>query len=119
MADVILKSTERREPAALRDRAVRPAQLRWVCDPAELPFETTEELKPLAQEIGQDRAVSALAFGLEMESPGFNLFVAGTPGTARMAASRRNVERIAADRPPPGDWCYVYNFEDPDRPWAI
>ena len=64
-----------------------PERLRWFCDPAELPFETTERLRPQDGAIGQERGIAALEFGLEMESPGFNLFVAGPPGTGRMTAA--------------------------------
>ena len=45
-----------------------PERLRWFCDPAELPFETTERLQPKDGAIGQERAIAALEFGLEMES---------------------------------------------------
>jgi hypothetical protein len=32
---------------------VPPERLRWFCDPAELPFETTERLQPQDGAIGQ------------------------------------------------------------------
>ncbi|HMF14298.1 MAG TPA: hypothetical protein VKE94_18405, partial [Gemmataceae bacterium] len=66
--------------AAPAHRPLEPEQLRWFCDPAQLSFETTEEIQPLDGTIGQDRAVRALTFGLEMRGSGFNLFVAGPRG---------------------------------------
>ncbi|MBI4491772.1 MAG: AAA family ATPase [Chloroflexi bacterium] len=101
------------------DRRLSPEELRWRCDPSELPFETTEEVEPLVGTIGQERAASALALGLEMEPAGFNLFVAGSSGTGRTSATRTFVEQIARTRPTPGDWCYVHNFKDPSCPAAI
>ena len=102
-----------------RDRVVPPDKLRWFCDPAELPFETTEEVPSLDGTVGQERAVNALTFGLEMDALGFNVFVAGLPGTGRTTTTRTYVEQVAATRPPPGDWCYIYNFQDPTCPIAL
>src|SRR5215468_7177180 len=104
------KRGDRRE-----DLRVPPERLRWFCDPAELPFETTERLQPHEGAIGQERGIAALEFGLEMESPGFNLFVAGPSGTGRTTTARTYAERQAAKRPVPDDWVCVYNFERPDH----
>ena len=57
-------------------------QLTKVCDPEELGFETTDEVAPLEGTIGQERAVSALEMGLNIDQPGFNIFVAGLPARA-------------------------------------
>jgi lon-related putative ATP-dependent protease len=100
-------------------RPLEPEQLRWFCDPAQLSFETTEELQPLDGTIGQDRAVRALTFGLEIRSTGFNLFVAGPRGTGRSSTVDAYVRRLAASRPAPGDWCYVHNFKDASCPTAL
>ncbi|MCI0438779.1 MAG: AAA family ATPase, partial [Chloroflexi bacterium] len=94
-------------------------QLARVCDPADLGFETTSELAPLEGTIGQERAISALELSLDIEAPGFNLFISGIPGTGRNTALRAYIERIAQEKPIPGDWGYVYNFEDPFQPRAI
>jgi predicted ATP-dependent protease len=101
------------------DRRVPPDRLRWFCDPADLPFETTGQLPPQDGAVGQERGVAALEFGLEMESPGFNLFVAGPSGTGRTTTARTYAERRAANRPVPDDWLYVYNFEHPDHPLSL
>jgi predicted ATP-dependent protease len=101
------------------DLRVPPERLRWFCDPAELPFETTERLRPQDGAIGQERGISALEFALEMESPGFNLFIAGPSGTGRTTTARTYAERQAARRPVPDDWLYVYNFERPDHPLSL
>ena len=101
------------------DLEVSAARLRWTCDPAALPFDTTEQLQPLAAPLGQDRAAESLAFGLDIAVSGFNVFVSGPAGTGRTAAVRHEVERLAQARPTPGDWCYVHNFADPSRPVAI
>jgi len=105
-------STERR----LR---VPPKQLRCGCDLRALKFTTTNDLEPLEGTVGQDRAVLALDFGLSIEAEGFHVFVSGPPGTGRSTELRTQLERVAAQRPAPRDWCYHFNFQDPARPRAL
>ncbi len=95
------------------------ARLRRACDPRAFGFKTTADLPALDSTIGQDRAVSAMTFALDIEADGFNLFVNGSPGTGRETELRAQVERIAKTRPAPRDWCYVFNFAEPARPRAV
>ena len=88
-------------------------------DPDELGFDTTEEVESLEGTIGQDRAISALELGLDIEAPGFNLFISGAAGTGRNTALRAHLEQIASTKPVPNEWGYVYNFQDPTQPLAI
>jgi lon-related putative ATP-dependent protease len=81
--------------------------------------ETTEELSPLEVIIGQERAVKALRFGLDIEQFGFNIYVAGYPGTGRKTAVKDFLEEIAKTKQAPSDWCYVNNFRDSYEPNAI
>lgn len=94
-------------------------QLTRTLDPASLPFETTTEVAPLAEVIGQPRALDAIAFGLAINASGYNLFMAGAPGSGRESTIRAYLERYAPSRPTPNDWVYVYNFADADRPNAL
>jgi lon-related putative ATP-dependent protease len=94
-------------------------QLRRECEARTFRFRTTADLPLLDGTVGQDRAVEAMDFGLSIEAEGYNVFVAGMPGTGRSTELRLQVERIAADRPAPRDWCYVYNFQEPSHPRAI
>ncbi len=103
----------------IKDFEIPLSELRHNCDPAEFPFATTAELRPKEEVIGQARAVSAIEFGLSIRDNGYNIFVSGNPGTGRNSIVRSIVKRIAADRPVPEDWCFINNFEDPDRPHAV
>lgn len=94
-------------------------KLRRVCDSSLISCETTNEITPLGEIVGQERAVKALKFGLEIEERGFNIYVAGQPGTGRTTAIKDFLESIAVDKLVPPDWCYVNNFGDPYRPNAI
>lgn len=80
---------------------------------------STEELKPLQQIIGQDRAVKALQFGLTMKEGGFNIYVSGMSGTGRKTAIVNFLQEKAKEMPVPPDWCYVNNFKDPTQPNAL
>ena len=84
-----------------------------------LKCKSTAELTPLTEIIGQDRAVRALNFGLKIQDKGFNIYIAGVPGTGRETAVVNFLSEIAKTRPVPPDWCYVYNFKDPNRPNAL
>jgi len=100
-------------------------KLRWQCDIAMFDFECTEDLAPLREFIGQDRAIRAIEFGLSMPYDGYNIYVAGLTGTGKTTAVKTHItklleEKQAADKiKPPQDWCYLHNFTDPDRPQII
>jgi len=98
---------------------VDPASLRRRLDPASLPFETTAEVDPLATLVGQPRVADAIAFGIEMAGFGYNLFLAGAPGSGRAETIRDQLRRFAPSRPPADDWVYVHDFDQPQRPHAI
>jgi len=102
-----------------RYSSLPPDRLRWRCDPAALPFETTGEIEPLDEILGQDRAIEAIRLGLEIEGDGYNIFVAGFVGTGRNTTMQRFLERAQAAAAPPPDLVYVHNFDDPDRPLLL
>lgn len=89
------------------------------CDPEIFTFDTTSELPDLKETIGQERALHSLDFGLSLESAGFNIFILGEHGTGKMTTVRSFLSQKAMSEPVPKDWCYVYNFKDPDVPLAV
>jgi hypothetical protein len=94
-------------------------ELRGVCDPASLGFETTAGLPLLSEVLGQPRAVAALEFGARIGSPGFNLFALGQPGSGRTTLVEDYLEQYSATQPVPPDLCYVYTFVDTRRPLPL
>ncbi|MCS7005944.1 MAG: ATP-binding protein [Thermoleophilia bacterium] len=100
-------------------RSLPPERLRRRVDPARLGFASTAEVEPLVGTVGQPRALDALEFGLAATTHGFNVFVAGMPGSGRLSTVLDYLQTLAADRPPPPDWVYVHDFADGDRPDAI
>lgn len=96
-----------------------PDKLYSKCDPANLSWNTSAEAPKLDTIIGQERAVRALRFGLDIMNKGFNIYVAGHPGTGRTTAMERFLNEFASKRPVPSDWCYVNKFDDPNEPNAL
>jgi len=95
------------------------SELRYTCDPHVFTFKNTAEIEPLDDVIGQERAVHAIDFGLNMTSPGYNIFVTGIEGTGRTTIVRDITANHAQALPIPCDWCMVNNFQDEYRPKAI
>lgn len=102
-----------------RSLRVAVKHLRRECDLRALKFKTTADLSPLEGTVGQDRAVTAMDFGLSIGAVGYNLYVAGVPGSGRRTELTTQLGRVAAERPIPRDWCYVFNFHEPSRPQAL
>jgi lon-related putative ATP-dependent protease len=98
---------------------LKPSALRLACDAAIFKFKDTSALAPLDVVIGQERAVQAIEFGLNMRSPGYNIFVTGAEGTGKSTIVRDLASRHAKTQPVPDDWCLVNNFQDEFRPHAI
>ena len=98
---------------------LKVSQLRKTIDPKNFPFKSTEEIKPLDEIIGQQRAIKAIELALEMDHSGYNVFVTGMSGTGRTTIVRNILRGIAKHKAVPDDWMYVYNFHDKDSPHAI
>lgn len=94
-------------------------ELSNLCNAEALQFDTTNELKPLDGIIGQGRAAAAMEFGLAIKRIGYNIYVSGMTGTGRSSYAKSIINKIALNEKTPDDWCYVYNFKNPDKPIAI
>ncbi len=102
--------------------AVTPLQasaLRRICDPLSLKFQDTSLLAPSRELIGQQRATEATEFGLSIQLDGYNLYMSGESGEGKTRYALESALKHARLMPVPDDWCYVYNFEDSNRPKAI
>jgi lon-related putative ATP-dependent protease len=98
---------------------LKASDLSSICDPKMFTFKNTSEVNPLDKVIGQERAVQAINFGLDMKSPGYNIFVTGLEGTGKSTLIRDIVDRQAKSLASPLDCCMVNNFKDEYRPKAI
>lgn len=82
-------------------------------------FKTTEELDSINTGIGQDRGIKALEFGLQVDVKGYNIYLEGPSGVGKTMYTKNYLSKIAPKQKTPCDWCYVYNFENPNEPIAI
>jgi len=94
-------------------------KLRHVCDPSRFDFKSTEELTELDEVIGQERAVRAVSFGIDIESPGYHMYALGAPGTGKTTTIQKFLGRKSKEQDTPDDWLYVNNFDDQDKPKAM
>ena len=82
---------------------LKPNELRRVCEAAAFKFKDTSELAPLDVVIGQERAVQAIEFGLNMRSPGYHIFVTGAEGTGKSTIVRDLATRHDRTQSAPDD----------------
>lgn len=88
-------------------------------DVSQFQFQTTDEIQPLDEIIGQPRALKALELGLGIENSGFNIYVSGVSGMGKKTIVQHLLEKRVKGKNIPPDWIYVNNFDQPDKPIAI
>ena len=85
----------------------------------ELGFKSTDDLDNYVGILGQERATSAIQFGVAMHRTGYNIYVMGESGTGRMSYLRKYLESEAKRQTPPDDWVYINNFDNPREPKVL
>ena len=85
----------------------------------DLGFKSTEDLENYVGILGQERATSAIQFGVAMQRSGYNIYVMGEPGTGRMSYLRKYLETEAKRQSSSDDWAYVNNLDNPREPKAM
>lgn len=93
--------------------------LKMTCSESSFKFDTTEELEPISTGIGQDRGIKALEFGLQVDVKGYNLYLEGPSGVGKTMYTKNYLDTIAHKKKTPSDWCYIYNFNNPNEPIAV
>lgn len=93
--------------------------LKMTCDDKLFHFETTQELEPITTGIGQDRGIKALEFGININVKGYNLYLEGPSGVGKTMYTKNYLDEISKKQKTPSDWCYIYNFTNPNEPIAV
>lgn len=93
--------------------------LRRTLKTSQLNFKTTNDIKTLSKLIGQDRALEALNFGIGVKKDGYNLYAMGPMGIGKRSLISNILAANALKEVVPDDWCYVNNFDTPEKPIAI
>ena len=60
-----------------------------------------------------------MQFGLSINSKGYNLYVEGPAGVGKTMYTKEYVSELASKQKTPDDWCYIYNFDNPNEPIAV
>ncbi len=93
--------------------------LREYCNPDIFKFEDTSLLTGIDTGIGQDRGIKALEFGLSVDVKGYNLYLEGPDGVGKTMYTKHYLDKISKKKKAPSDWCYIYNFDNPNEPIAL
>ena len=86
------------------------SQMRRVCSLKDLNFASTEKLPNLNGVIGQDRAMKAVNFGLEIKSHGYHIYAIGPTGTGKATIIRKMLEKSAKNKKKKKKRTFVENY---------
>ncbi len=95
------------------------SQLYHSCDLSKLRFEDSAELQAPGDPIGQQRALEAVEFGVQMPHEGYNLYLMGSSGLGKHRLIEQTLEQHRRQAEAPCDWCYIANFAEPHRPFTL
>ena len=93
--------------------------LKMTCNPNVFDFDTTSDLEAIQDGIGQDRGIKALEFGLQVDVKGYNIYIEGPSGVGKTLYTKNYLNKLASKKKVPSDWCYIYNFDNPNEPIAV
>lgn len=94
--------------------------LKDVCNPNMFKFDKIKEVADTTNLVyGQDRGIRALEFGVNVDLKGYNLYLEGPTGVGKTMYTKKFLQTRAAKEKVPNDWCYIYNFNDPNEPIAV
>ena len=100
-------------------RELSAAECRKLVAPDSLRVPAGEDVAPLSGVASQERALSALSFGLDIRQPRFHVVVVGASGTGRTFCARSLAGRIAKGRPTPDDLLLLPNPRRPSEPTVL
>jgi len=100
-------------------KAIDANQLRSFCAQAEFDFKTTKDIPDFEGMVGQERAIEALSFAVDMDRPGYNMYLMGSTGLGKHTLLKKFLDKASTEKNSADDWCYVYNFDNPQKPRAI
>lgn len=94
-------------------------ELNYFCDEKTMHFETTKEVMPSREIIGQGKTSKSFEFGLNIAAKGYNIYLSGSTGTGKTSFAKEYLKKYSKKKTVPCDWCYVHNFDDSNQPIAI
>ena len=89
------------------------------CDPDRFSFDTTAQIAARDEPVGQQRALEALDFGLDMEDHGYHIYVMGSTSLDARRLIRTHLQTRDRDGTAASDWVYLHNFNEPNTPRLV
>lgn len=103
----------------MKVKELKSTELKNTLNEKNLNFETTEDLEPFHGIIGQERALHAIQSSMQIPQKGFNLYISGNEGIGKTQYALSVVNELSKKESIPNDYCYIYNFDNPNEPIAI
>jgi len=103
-------------PRPNKHKTLTTEELRWKCNDDVFEFDSTSDLDPIEGIVGQERALKAIKLGVDLRSPGYNIYIAGLSGTGKTTTVKKMLEKISSNCPSLYDYAYVNNFKEEDMP---
>ena len=104
---------------AVKHKPLKPEQLKLACDPDSFDFDSTTSISPIDGIVGQERALKALKVGIDIDGPGYNIFITGLSGTGKFSSVQKILTELLPEKPKLYDYTYVNNFRDVDHPTLL
>ena len=103
----------------LNNKELDYKQLKSFCNPHDFDFKSTKEITETNTVIGQERGIRSLEFGVNINTEGYNIYVEGPNGIGKTSYCIDYIQKVAEELPTPDDWCYIYNFSNPNEPISL
>jgi len=103
----------------MQSKPLQPEDLYHKCNLDLLPFDSSANVETKKQSIGQQRALDAIKFAVNLKKQGYNLYVLGQSGAGKHLLVRDALEEHAPFSGNLQDWCYVNNFKVSHQPIGI
>ncbi|MCP5062283.1 MAG: AAA family ATPase [Ignavibacteriae bacterium] len=104
---------------ASKHKPLKPEQLKLVCNPDSFDFDSTTSISPIEGIVGQERALKALKVGIDIDGPGYNIFITGLSGTGKFSSVQKLLTELLSEKSKLYDYTYVNNFRDEDHPTLL
>ncbi|MFT7517349.1 MAG: putative ATP-dependent protease [Myxococcota bacterium] len=101
----------------MKAKELKVSELRWQCPASWVPTRRAQAECSISQRLfGQKRALEAIKMGLNVNSPGYNIFVCGIGGTDKAEVMQELLECIEIESSELVDHVFVHNFHEPLNP---
>ncbi len=87
--------------------------------PSDISFRTTNEVESIDSLFYQENAIEVVQQGLQIESPGYNLYICGVTNKEMENAILNEVRKRAKIKERPMAVGYMYNFSVPEEPMVV